>query len=53
MSSPHSSQDSLHLSSPGQQRSPSGKALFGDTAQQVVLNFPGPVTIVTADLATL
>ena len=45
--------DCDHVFISGRRRSPSGKALFGDTAQQVILNFPGPVTIVTADLATL
>lgn len=29
----------------GRRRSPSGKAIFGDTAQQIILNFPGLVTI--------
>ena len=36
-----------HVFIAGRHRSPSGKALFGDTAQQVILNFRGPVTIVT------
>ncbi|RDZ39793.1 universal stress protein [Haloferax sp. Atlit-19N] len=36
-----------HVYVAGRQRSPTGKALFGDTAQRVVLNFDGPVTILT------
>ena len=31
----------------GEHRSPTGKALFGDVAQQVVLNFDGHVTLST------
>ena len=34
----------------GRQRSPTGKAIFGDTAQLVALDFAGPVTIVTEDI---
>ena len=36
-----------HVYVAGRQRSPTGKALFGDTAQRVVLNFDGPVTVLT------
>ncbi|MFC6725558.1 universal stress protein, partial [Halobium palmae] len=32
----------------GKRRSPTGKALFGDVAQQVVLNFDGYVTLSTS-----
>jgi nucleotide-binding universal stress UspA family protein len=38
-----------HVFVPGQQRSPAGKALFGDFAQNVILEFEGPVTVVTGD----
>lgn len=31
----------------GKKRSPSGKALFGDVAQSLILNFDGPVTVTT------
>lgn len=31
----------------GKKRSPSGKVLFGDVAQSLVLNFDGPVTVTT------
>ena len=40
--------DSDHVFIVGQKRSPTGKAIFGDTAQAVILNFDGPVTIRTA-----
>ncbi|MFB6168706.1 MAG: universal stress protein [Haloferacaceae archaeon] len=33
----------------GRQRSPAGKALFGSTAQELMLNAPCPVTFVRAD----
>lgn len=39
--------DCDHIFLPGRQRSPTGKALFGDTAQRVILDFDGPVTVVT------
>lgn len=34
-----------HLFVVGQRRSPSGKAIFGDLAQQLALKFQGPVTL--------
>ncbi|XVH31234.1 universal stress protein [Haloferacaceae archaeon DSL9] len=37
-----------HLFIVGRERSPTGKALFGDRAQRLILNFDGPVTIATA-----
>ena len=40
--------DSDHVFIVGRKRSPTGKALFGDMAQAVILNFAGPVTIRTA-----
>ena len=36
-----------HVFLRGVHRSPTGKALFGDTAQSVILNFDGAVTVVT------
>jgi len=39
--------DCDHVFLTGQKRSPAGKALFGDTAQSVILNFEGAVTILT------
>jgi nucleotide-binding universal stress UspA family protein len=37
--------DCDHLFIVGQRRSPSGKAIFGDLAQQLSLKFQGPVTL--------
>lgn len=34
-----------HIFTIGNRRSPSGKAIFGDLAQRLVLDFDGPVTI--------
>lgn len=42
-----------HVFIPGRRRSPTGKAVFGNTAQQVILNFAGPVTVVTHPLTEL
>ncbi|MFC4552907.1 MULTISPECIES: universal stress protein [Halorussus] len=36
-----------HLFIAGKKRSPAGKAIFGDLTQSIVLNFDGPVTVVT------
>lgn len=36
-----------HIFVLGQRRSPTGKALFGDIAQQIALNFDGYVTLAT------
>ncbi|NUB90966.1 universal stress protein [Haloterrigena sp. SYSU A558-1] len=36
-----------HLFVSGRKRSPTGKALFGDIAQAVLLRFDGPVTVTT------
>lgn len=38
-----------HIYIAGRKRSPSGKALFGDTAQRVILNFGDPVTVLTRE----
>lgn len=40
--------DCDHLFITGRKRSPTGKALFGDRAQSLILNFDGPVTVTTA-----
>lgn len=37
-----------HVFVTGQRRSPTGKAIFGDVTQRVILDFDGPVTVVTA-----
>lgn len=39
--------DCDHVFVSGRKRSPVGKAVFGDDAQRVVLNFDGPVTVAT------
>jgi len=39
--------DCDHLFIAGEKRSPTGKALFGDLTQSIILNFGGPVTVVT------
>jgi nucleotide-binding universal stress UspA family protein len=39
--------DCDHIFLTGRRRSPTGKAIFGDTAQSVILNFDDPVTVVT------
>lgn len=36
-----------HIFVVGRSRSPTGKALFGDIAQKIILNFDGPVTTAT------
>lgn len=40
-------QESDHVFIAGKKRSPAGKMLFGDDAQKLVLDFDGPVTILT------
>ena len=37
--------DCDHVFVVGRRRSPTGKAVFGDVAQRVILNFEGPVTV--------
>ena len=37
--------DCDHVFTLGRRRSPTGKAVFGDTTQRLVLNFPGYVTV--------
>ena len=39
--------DCDHLFIAGEKRSPTGKAIFGDLTQSIILNFDGPVTVVT------
>lgn len=39
--------DCDHVFITGRQRSPTGKALFGDATQKVILDFDHPVTVVT------
>jgi nucleotide-binding universal stress UspA family protein len=39
--------DCNHIFLSGKKRSPVGKAIFGDIAQQILLEFDGPVTITT------
>lgn len=39
--------DCTHIYVVSQKRSPTGKAIFGDLAQSILLNFDGPVTIHT------
>lgn len=41
-----SREDCDHVFVVGRRRSPTGKVIFGDVAQRVVLNFDGPVTVV-------
>ncbi len=38
-----------HIFVPGKNRSPTGKAVFGDGTQDIILRFDGPVTVVTGD----
>lgn len=40
-------EDCEHVFVSGRKRSPTGKALFGDIAQSVLLRFDGPVTVTT------
>jgi nucleotide-binding universal stress UspA family protein len=41
-------EDIDHIFIHGRQRSPTGKAVFGDLAQAIILNFDGPVTVTTS-----
>lgn len=36
-----------HVFATGDKRSPTGKALFGDDTQRIILDFDGPVTVLT------
>lgn len=38
-----------HLFVPGKRRSPTGKVVFGDRAQSLLLNFDGPVTTLLSE----
>ena len=40
-------EDCDHIFLTGRKRSPTGKAVFGDTTQSVILDFDGAVTVVT------
>lgn len=40
-------EDCDHVFVSGRKRSPTGKALFGDIAQSILLRFDGPVTVTT------
>lgn len=40
-------EDCEHVFVTGKQRSPTGKAVFGDVAQSIILQFEGPVTVTT------
>jgi nucleotide-binding universal stress UspA family protein len=40
--------DCDHVFMTGERRSPTGKAIFGDVTQRVILDFEGPETVVTA-----
>jgi len=40
--------DCDHIFVAGRKRSPTGKAVFGDTTQRIILDFDGAVTVVTA-----
>ena len=42
------SSEADHIFVHGRQRSPAGKAVFGDLAQAVILGFDGPVTVTTS-----
>lgn len=39
--------DCDHVFATGDKRSPTGKALFGDDTQRLILDFEGPVTVLT------